>query len=113
MERAEGADEGPERSQARTKQRNQAKGAMMIGLSTTRTSIYGGHMMWLCNGWRRGPEARYSAAPSGTIQIPFMKGAAGQLEKIHISFIKGAAAPSITIEIPLPKRRPEHQVYPL
>src|SRR5271168_3842115 len=60
MERAEGADEGPGRSQARTKQRNQAKGAMMIGLSTTRTSIYGGHMMWLCNGWRRGPEARYS-----------------------------------------------------
>jgi len=63
MERAEGADEGPERSQARTKQRNQAKGAMMIGLSTTRTSIYGGHMMWLCNGWRRGPEARYSMCP--------------------------------------------------
>src|ERR1700678_2407196 len=60
MERAKGADEGPERSQARTKQRNQAKGAMMIGLSTTRTPIYGGHMMWLCNGWRRGPEARYS-----------------------------------------------------
>src|ERR1700678_3980065 len=66
MERAEGADEGPERSQARTKQRKQAKGAIMIGLSTTRTSIYGGHMMWLCNGWRRGPEARYS---NGTVSI--------------------------------------------
>src|ERR1700678_541040 len=63
MERAEGADEGPERSQVRTKQRNQAKGAMMIGLSTTRTSIYGGHMMWLCNGWRRAAEARYSRRP--------------------------------------------------
>ena len=44
-----------------------------------------------------------AAAHSVTIQIPFMKGAARRFEKMHLSFMKGAAALSAKIEFPFRK----------
>ena len=45
-----------------------------------------------------------AAAHSVTILIPFTKGAAGPFKKMHISFIKGAAALPSKIEIPFSKK---------